>query len=89
MDPDVCEGDLALQGPIIAHDLRSLYIAELECKHQNVCAMIIDMTFPRLNIAECGRKEEMMRQPYYEGTSESQWRDVLIRLETFHRGRDE
>ncbi|KAI0702172.1 hypothetical protein C8Q76DRAFT_697900 [Earliella scabrosa] len=72
---------------IIAHGLRSLYIAELECKHQNVCAMIIDMTFPWLNVVECRRQEREMRpKPHYTPT---EWPDVLTRLEAFHRGRDE
>ena len=69
--------------PYIEHGLQSLYLAGLECEMVGYCAMIVDVTFPNLDIAECRRRYGRMRWPC------EQWGEVLDRVEKFHQGRDE
>ena len=66
----------------LQHPLRSLYIEDLECKSESFCGMIIDMTFPGLDMKECRKRYGEKPFPC------RRWGAVLERLEMFHLERE-
>ncbi|KAI0740978.1 hypothetical protein C8Q76DRAFT_709583 [Earliella scabrosa] len=82
--PEAGLAELEAYEPVLQlqHQLRSLYIEDLECKSESFCGMIIDMTFPGLDMKEC-------RKRYGEKNFPSRpWGAVLERLEMFHLERE-
>ncbi|KAI0767180.1 hypothetical protein C8Q74DRAFT_1278635 [Fomes fomentarius] len=71
----------AIERYFFGHGLRSLYIAGLEFKAESYCAMIVDMIFPYLDIAECRKRVKEMYWPC------ESWVAIVDKLEAFHATR--